>query len=158
MLSIDSIPIKDLTLLERNPRKITKDQFDKLCKSIQIDPNFLFNRPVLVNNSKNKLIVYAGNQRVKAAKKMGWKDIPCIIENDLSEDLMKERIIKDNKHYGEFDFDILANEWDLDVLLDSGFSAEEIVGSIQDIESVEKSEDKIEEAYCEKCQQKLKIK
>jgi len=162
MVSIDSIPIKDLTLLDRNPRKITKDQFDKLCKSIQNDPSFLFNRPCLVNNKDNQLIVYAGNQRVLAAKKLGWKDIPCIIDIDLSEEIVKERIIKDNKHYGEFDFDILGNEWDLDVLLDSGFTADEIVGSVQDIDTIsnsnDKDEDDKEEKCCEKCGQKLKKK
>lgn len=159
MVSIDTIPIKNLTLLERNPRKICKDQFEKLCNSLKKDPNFFFNRPCLVHNKENKLVVYAGNQRILAAKKLGWENVPCIVESDLSEDIIKERIIKDNKHYGEFDFDILANEWNIDVLLGCGFTADEIVGSVQDIdtESSEIKEDDLEEC-CDKCGQKIKKK
>lgn len=137
----ENFPIKNLTLLERNPRKITKDQMDKLCKSITDDPAFLQNRPVLVNHTDGKHIVYAGNQRVRAAKILKMKDIPCIVENDLDPELVRQRVIKDNKTYGEFDFDILANEWDMDLLLDAGFGTEELLGaSIEDLGSTEEGE------------------
>lgn len=143
-VAIVQVPIKDLTLLERNPRKITKDQMEKLCKSIKSDPDFLYNRPVLVNDKEGKLTVYAGNQRVRAAQKLKWKEIPCIIEKNISEEIIKERIIKDNKTYGEFDFDILANEWDTDLLLDAGFSADELIGAnIEDLGSTEEDESEV---------------
>lgn len=131
----ENISIKNLTLLERNPRKITKEQMAKLCKSIQDDPEFLRNRPVLVNCVEGKNIVYAGNQRVRAAKQLKMKEIPCIIERDLPEELVRKRIILDNKTYGEWDFDILANEFDIDVLLDCGFEASDLIGPIQEIDS-----------------------
>lgn len=154
-VSIVQVPIKDLTLLDRNPRKITKEQMNNLCKSIQCDPDFLKNRPVLVNEKDGKLIVYAGNQRVRAAQKLKWKDIPCIIERDLPEEIVKQRIIKDNKTFGEFDFDILANEWEIYVLLDSGFIADEIIGMAQDIESIqseiEQENDKKKLKMCPSC-------
>jgi len=128
----ENFPIKNLTLLERNPRKITKDQMQKLCRSIEEDPNFLQHRPVLVNLVEGKHIVYAGNQRVRAAKQLKMKEIPCIIEKDLPDDIVKQRIIKDNKTYGEFDFDILANEWEIDTLIDCGFVAEDLIGGVKD--------------------------
>ncbi len=141
--NIQELYIRDLTLLERNPRRITKDQMEKLCKSLKSDPDFLQNRPVLVHEKDGQFNVYAGNQRVKAAKKLGWKTIPCIVESGLSEERIKERVLKDNKTFGEFDFDILANEWDVDMLLECGFNVDELVGSIQEIEPEPEDESEV---------------
>jgi hypothetical protein len=130
MAMIENFPIKKLTLLERNPRKITKDQMDKLCKSIEDDPAFLQNRPVLVNYNDGKYIVYAGNQRVRAARILKMKELPCIIENSLDPEIMRKRVILDNQTFGEWDFDILANEFNIEVLIDCGFDANELIGPI----------------------------
>lgn len=139
----EDFPIKSLKLLENNPRKISKDQMEKLCKSIQDDPDFLFKRPILVNLIDGQHIVYAGNQRVRAAKQLKMKTIPCIIDKDIPDDLMKMRVVKDNKTFGEFDFDILANEWDISVLLDCGFDAKDLIGpggdDVDDLESQDES-------------------
>lgn len=141
LVEIVHLNISDLKLLKNNPRKISKDQMDKLCESLKNDPDFFINRPCLVNEKDDVLEVYAGNQRVRAAKKLKWKKVPCIIEKDLSEHIVKERIIKDNKTYGEFDYEILANEWDVDLLLDAGFTPEELVGSAQDITDLGSTEE-----------------
>ncbi len=125
---IESIPIKSLKLLEKNPRRITKEQMQKLCKSITDDPEFLFSRPVLVNRVANVLTVYAGNQRVRAAKALKMKEIPCIIEDDLDEELIAKRVVLDNKTFGEFDFDLLANEYNQEMLLECGFTEKELLG------------------------------
>jgi len=143
MTEIKEINIKELNLAEKNPRKIDKEQFAKLCKSIQDDPSFLERRPVLVNISNGRNDVYAGNQRVRAAKKLGWESIPCIIDKDLSEDIIKSRMIKDNKTYGEFDFDMLANEWDIETLFDAGFSERELSGSFH-VDEIDAEESKQE--------------
>lgn len=127
MQIIQLIPIKKLTLLERNPRTISKEQFAKLCQSLEDDPHFFHNRPCLVNDVNGVLNVYAGNQRVRAAQKLNWKEVPCIVDRDLSEEVIKQRIIKDNKQYGEFDFDILANEYEVDLLLNAGFLEQELL-------------------------------
>lgn len=136
-MKTELIAISKLKLLEKNPRRITKEQMDKLCRSIENDPNFLECRPVLVNciyvDDKPYMHVYAGNQRVRAAKKLGMKEIPCIVEYDLDEATVKKRIIQDNKTYGEFDWDILGNEYDIELLLESGFKAEEILGDLSNI-------------------------
>lgn len=142
MYMAENIPIKNLTLLERNPRKITKDQMAKLCKSIEEDSAFLKNRPILVNFVDGKNIVYAGNQRVRAAKMLKMKDIPCIIEKDLPEELVRKRIILDNKTFGSFDYDILANEYEIDLLLECGFEADDLIGPLQDIDASDIGEEK----------------
>lgn len=150
----ENFPIKNLTLLERNPRKITKDQMAKLCKSITDDPAFLQNRPVLVNCTDGKHIVYAGNQRVRAAKMLKMKEIPCIVENDLPYNLVQKRIILDNKTFGEWDFDILANEFNIDVLIDCGFDANELIGPIdndKEAESDSKGKKESSKIKCPKC-------
>lgn len=128
MAEIQNIKISKLRLLEKNPRKIDKIQFEKLCKSLQDDPAFLQSRPILVHKKDDRLIVYAGNQRVRAAKKLGWKELPCIVEENLSDDIIKSRTIKDNKTNGEWDFDILANEFEMDMLFDAGFSISDFEG------------------------------
>ncbi len=160
-LDICMVPIKDLTLLERNPRKITSEQIMNLCKSLQEDPSYFERRPVLVNKVGDTLHVYAGNQRVQAAKKLKMKTVPCIIDEDLPEHLLKQRIIKDNKTYGFFDFDMLANEWDIDILLDSGFTPSEL--TLHPIEDKANEEPETEQeicidAKCTTCGQKIKNK
>lgn len=132
-MTVEYIKIADLVLLERNPRKITKDQFKKLCKSLEEDAKFLEARPILVNRIEGKSIVYAGNQRVQAAKKLKWKEVPCIVESDLDEKTIKSRIIKDNLHYGEFDYDILYADYEIQMLEDSGFTPEQLTGDCGDI-------------------------
>lgn len=141
-MKTELIKISRLKLHEHNPRRITKEQMDKLCRSIENDPKFLECRPVLVNVvqvyhegpseslscSKEVLHVYAGNQRVRAAKKLGMKEIPCIVEYDLDEDTVKRRLITDNANYGSWDDDILANEYEVQMLLECGFTEKELLG------------------------------
>jgi hypothetical protein len=138
-MHIEDIQIKKLIFLEKNPRKITADQMLKLQESLQNDPNFLEARPILINKIGDKYNIYAGNQRVKAAIKLGWKSIKCHVEQDLSEDQMRQRIIKDNKSYGEWDYDILANEWNPADLIDYGFIPEEL--HLEDIKNINKEKE-----------------
>jgi len=129
------VNINKLKLLKRNPRTISKSQFEKLKISLTNDPNFLDHRPILINVINDEYHVYAGNQRVRAAKQLGWKQITCSIEHNLSDEQMKKRIILDNAHYGENDFDILANDFDIDLLLDCGYTDKDfdLDGSINDL-------------------------
>ncbi len=153
MTQVQMIPIKQLTLLEDNPRKIDKDQFSKLVASLDADPGFLDCRPILVNNNGAQLVVYAGNQRVRAAKKLGWKEVACIIEIGLEDEVMKKRTILDNKHNGEWDYDLLAANLEIDMLIDCGFTPEELTGDYGDIEEVKPKkkdkEDKLQQ--CPEC-------
>lgn len=126
MPEIRMIEIKHLTLLKNNPRKIDKAQFKKLCDSLEEDPEFFGNRPCLVNVVDGVHHVYAGNQRVQAAKKLGWKLVPCIVEEDVPEDRIKSRIIKDNVSMGTFDWEELGNSYEIDELLLCGLTEKEL--------------------------------
>lgn len=155
---IEHISIKQLTLLEKNPRKIDKIQFEKLCRSIDQDPEFFTDRPCLVNRVGDQLIVYAGNQRYRAAKKLGWKTVPCIIE-EITEEVQKRRVVQDNLHQGEFDYDMLSSLYEVGDLIELGFTEEQLsLGTlIDEIEQIDESEEKKEESapkdeiICPKC-------
>lgn len=145
MNSLELIAINELILSEKNPRTISKEEMSRLCKSINEDPDFLFARPVLVNMLEDgSYHVYAGNQRVRAAKMLGWDKISCLVEVELPEKVMNDRLLKDNLHSGEWDFDELANCFDIDNLLDLGFNASDFdigidLGSNSDEEKKKKS-------------------
>jgi ParB-like chromosome segregation protein Spo0J len=149
---IKMIKLSQLTSLENNPRKITKQQFDKLKKSLEASPDYLFVRPLLVNHVDDKMTVYAGNQRLRAAKALKWKEIPCIVEFNLSPEEVKRRIILDNKTFGEFDFDILANTYDIEDLYSWGFDTYELEGMSENIDISEPPTDNDEKKnICPTC-------
>lgn len=100
-----------------NPRVIKDDKFKKLVKSIQEFPQMLNIRPIVVNDD---MIVLGGNMRLKACKEAGIKEIPIIKASELTEEQQKEFIIKDNIGFGEWDWEMIANEWDAGQLTDWG--------------------------------------
>lgn len=114
-MEIVQVKIDELELLKDNPRQISKENFERLKRDIKNDPDFLNKRPVLVNKKNGKLIVYAGNMRVKACKELGFNEIPVSIDSDLDEKIMRKRMLIDNQEYGEWDYDILANQWDVEI-------------------------------------------
>ena len=99
-----------------NPRFIKDEKFKKLVQSIKDFPEMLKIRPIVINLEK---IVLGGNMRLKAAVDAGLKEVPVVIA-DLSKEQEKEFIIKDNSGFGEWNFDMLANEWNVDDLNDWG--------------------------------------
>jgi ParB-like chromosome segregation protein Spo0J len=100
-----------------NPRIIKHDKFKKLVKSIQDFPKMLELRPIVVDED---MIVLGGNMRLKACQEAGLKEVFIIKANELTSEQKKEFIIKDNVGFGEWDWDILANEWDNDLLVEWG--------------------------------------
>jgi site-specific DNA-methyltransferase (adenine-specific) len=104
--------ISDIKLNPNNPRLIKDDKFKKLVQSIKDFPEMLDIRPIVVNKD---MIILGGNMRYRACKEAGIKEIPVIV-TDLSEDKQREFLIKDNTSGGEWDWDMLANEWDTDEL------------------------------------------
>ena len=100
-----------------NPRIIKNDKFKKLVKSIQEFPEMLKLRPIVVDED---FIVLGGNMRLKASKEAGLKEVWIEIAEGLSEDQQKEFIVKDNVGFGEWDWDVLANEWNVLELMDWG--------------------------------------
>jgi hypothetical protein len=110
------IKINEIKLNPNNPRIIKDDKFTKLVQSIKDFPEMLDIRPIVVNQD---MIILGGNMRYKACKEAGLKEIPVII-TDLTEEQQREFLIKDNTSGGEWDFEMLANEWDVDLLDDWG--------------------------------------
>jgi DNA modification methylase len=99
-----------------NPRLIKDVKYHLLVKSIKEFPEMLEKRPLVVNKD---LVVLGGNMRLRAAEEAGLKEI-WIDQVDWNEAKQKEFIIKDNSGFGEWDWDALANDWDLDDLNDWG--------------------------------------
>jgi DNA modification methylase len=91
-----------------NPRIIKDDKFQKLVTSIKEFPEMLEARPIVVNPEN---IVLGGNMRLKACKAAGLKEAPVYVAS-WEESKANEFIVKDNVGFGEWDWDILANEWD----------------------------------------------
>ena len=108
--------IADLKELPGNPRTIKKDQFEKLKTSIKDNADYFEARPIILSDRTGELIILAGNQRYKAAKAIGLKEVPTILLPNLTEEREKEIIIRDNVENGDWDWDELANSWDADVL------------------------------------------
>ena len=104
--------ISEVKLNPNNPRLIKDDKFKKLVQSIKDFPEMLNIRPIVVNQD---MIILGGNMRYKACKEAGLKEIPIII-TDLSEEKQREFLIKDNTSGGEWDWEVLANEWNSEEL------------------------------------------
>jgi len=103
--------------LPKNPRLLKDDKFKKLVKSIKDDPEMLHLREVIAYELNNELIVIAGNMRLGACKELGLKEIPVkILPQDTSVEKLKAYTIKDNLGYGEWSWDDIANEWDMEQL------------------------------------------
>ena len=99
-----------------NPRAIRKDQLDKLVKSLREFPEMLEARPIVVNPD---YVVLGGNMRLKAAELAGLTEVPTYVAT-WEEAKSREFVIKDNLAFGEWDWDILANEWEAEELDDWG--------------------------------------
>jgi hypothetical protein len=118
----------------KNPRVIKDDKFAKLVKSIKDFPEMLQKRPlVCFTDTDGKLVVLGGNMRLKAAKECGLKELPVIIADDWTEEQRAQFLIKDNVGFGEWNWDELQADWDVQMLeewgLDSpGFSDVEDLG------------------------------
>jgi hypothetical protein len=105
-------PINKIKSNPNNPRVIKDEKFKKLVQSLKDLPEMAQVRPIVVNQD---MIVLGGNMRLKAMKEAGWKEAPVAIV-DWDEDKQRQFIIKDNVGFGEWDWDMLANEWDAESL------------------------------------------
>lgn len=97
-------PLAKLHPADWNPRTIRDERFKNLCASIQADPEFLWRRPILATADGT---IYAGNMRYRAASHLGLKAVPAIVE-DVPEKLAKERALRDNAQWGDWNDDQLA--------------------------------------------------
>lgn len=112
-MNVEVVKIKDIKSNPNNPRVIKDDKFHKLCESIKEFPRMLELRPIVVNDD---MVVLGGNMRLKALKHLGLTEAPVIKASELTEEQQRQFIIKDNAGFGEWDWEMLANEWDLEEL------------------------------------------
>ena len=117
MQKIIYVKIGTLKAHPNNPRTIKNDAFKKLCESIKEDPEYFEARPCLVNKA---MVIFAGNQRWRAAQEIGLKQVPVIIMDNPA--LETKRMLRDNMSAGDWDFGILENSFDQTMLTDVGFN------------------------------------
>jgi hypothetical protein len=114
---IKTVNIKEIKENSENPRFIKDHKFKKLVQSLKDFPEMLEKRPMVVDEN---MVVLGGNMRLKACKHAGFKKVHIIIAKNWTEEQKRQFIIKDNVSYGEWDYDILANVWDNQQLIDWG--------------------------------------
>lgn len=104
-----------------NPRRITKEKYDRLKKSIQDDPEFLLIHPAIVMPFNNVYVTLCGNMRLRAVTDLGYEELPCtVLPADTPVEKQKAYATKDNNSFGEWDWDMIANDWSDMPLLDWG--------------------------------------
>lgn len=115
-MNIQVLKIGEIKPNPKNPRVIKNDKFRKLVQSIKEFPKMLEIRPIVINKQN---IILGGNMRFRASQEAGLTEIPTITVN-LTEEEENEFIVKDNSSFGEWDWDMLSNFFELDELGDWG--------------------------------------
>ena len=133
-MKIESKLIKDLKPATYNPRQISTKQYNDLKASVK---KFGLVDPIIVN--KNNTVI-GGHQRLKICKELKHIEIDCVVL-DLSKEEERELNIRLNKNQGQFDMDILANEFDIDQLVDWGFKHIDIGLNIDKLDDTFKLDD-----------------
>lgn len=103
-----------------NPRTVKSEKFKKLVESITHFPEMLKIRPIIIDEN---FVILGGNMRYKACLEVGLKEIPVIKIDTLTAEQKKEFLIKDNVSFGEWDWDLLSNEWNQDLVESWGVDA-----------------------------------
>lgn len=116
--------VGQITGLPPNPRLIKDEKFEALKKSLTDDPEMLDLRELIIYpnpDEKGTYVVIGGNMRYNAAKELGLSELPCkILPESTPVEKMRSFIIKDNIAYGEWDMDLLSEDWDTEELSDWG--------------------------------------
>ena len=114
---VKHVPIGKVKPNKGNPRFIRDEKFAKLVKSLREFPDMAQLRPLIVNA---EMVVLGGNMRLKAMQELKWETVPVIVADNLTPEQEAEFVIKDNVGFGEWDWEMLANQWDADLLTDWG--------------------------------------
>lgn len=148
MPQFQDVPISSVKPNPNNPRIIRDDKFKKLVESIKGFPAMLRIRPIVVNDD---MVILGGNMRLRACQEAGLKSLPIIKASDLTPEEQREFIIKDNVGFGEWDWNMLANEWDSDELSSWGVDVPSINESEEILDEKEISGELPTEHICPKC-------
>lgn len=142
-----------------NPRVIKDDKFKKLVASIKDFPKMMELRPIIIDDT---MTILGGNMRYKALQEAGFTEIPdewVKQAKDLTEEEKKQFIVKDNLPFGEWNWDMLANNFEIKDLLDWGFDEkflkiDEFSGNNTEVDTDELEKDL--DVECPKCHFKFK--
>ena len=114
---IKLVPIGSVKGNSRNPRFIRDEKFKKLVASLVEFPEMATIRPLVVDET---MTVLGGNMRLKAMQELKWKEVPIVVAEGLTDAQKDEFVIKDNVGFGDWNWEMLANEWDAQLLTDWG--------------------------------------
>ena len=128
-MKTDKVNIKEVIPNKSNPRIIKDDKFKKLVQSIKDFPQMLELRPIVVDENN---IILGGNMRFKACIEAGLKEVFIIKANDLTEEQKHEFIVKDNVGFGEWDWDMLANDFNAEDLEDWGLELPKVIEEVEE--------------------------
>ena len=121
-LHLNTGQIKDVP---KNPRFIKDERYEALKNSIQDDPEMLQLRELVAYDNNGELVVILGNMRYRAMKELGFKDaLVKVLPAETDAKKLRAYILKDNIAFGQNDWDLLGNEWDLEELQDFGLECE----------------------------------
>jgi hypothetical protein len=135
-MHVEKVKINQVKTNPKNPRIIKDDKFRKLVKSIQEFPQMLELRPIVVDENN---IVLGGNMRLKACKQAGLNEVYIVKAENLTEEQKDEFIVKDNVGFGEWDWDMLANTFEVEQLEDWGLDVpiDDKIDELEDGEEIE---------------------
>lgn len=136
-LKIEKVHISKIHPNEANPRVIKDAKFKKLQKSIQDFPEMLQIRPIVVDEG---MMILGGNMRYQACKANGMKYVYIVKAENLTSDQKQEFIIKDNVGFGDWDWDVVANEWEAEKVEEWGLDVW-VTDSSDDLLDVESDEE-----------------
>lgn len=153
-MEIKTIKIKELATndaqidgLPKNPRQIRDHRYEKLKKSIEDAPEMLQLRELLVYPHGGKFVIIGGNMRYRACKELGYKELPCkVLDTETPVEKLRQYAIKDNENFGEYDWDVVANEWDTAEMEDWGVELPTDWGAELEGEEINNSNKEIEDA------------
>lgn len=134
---IETRKLNELIEHEKNPRRMSTQEALHLQESLE---KFGLIDKIIVNTD-NKII--GGHARKKILKKLGIKTVECYVpERELTDDEVDELLIRLNRNTGDFDYDLLANCWEVEDLLAWGFTDTDLIGFADEDEQEEKKEKK----------------
>ena len=137
-----------LDWLPRNPRQWTREDVARTAQSIEEDPDFLEDRPLLVVPHGKKWVVFAGNLRREGCLNAGLESVPCVTyqpEDEADQLTIKRRAMKDNGSFGSWDYDELANAWDDLPLEDWGLDVPGMEEAFVSADEIERKKREFEE-------------
>lgn len=137
--------LSELKPLEKNPRRISKVEFERLLDKIK---RLGYSNRIKVNLDNT---VVGGHQRLKCLKQLKWNEVKVLVPSrQLTEKEFRESVITDNLSAGEHDFDILSNEWDVPELIEFGMDPEWLIGEVFEEPSLKADPDPAK-VICDKC-------